>query len=397
MATVFISYSSKDASEARRLSRELTRNGIKSWIDEYEILPGDSITQKISEGLNQSDHLIVLLSRSSTQSHWVKSEIQAIISRNHDASAIRIIPVKIDDVEVPAFLEGFNYVDLRDDYQLGINRLVAAIKNKRVEEVSKISDLIKPEDLSKHIEEKQKEFKGSGHLITTILGILTLILTVVTAIPSFYSAFSNTPKIYYSVANQKILIPASIEETKIKKLLKDNDISEATLKIDIVNSGDVQAKSVKVGVTSPGEIELIKTDPPANPTPIWVKIKIDHDPKKVPENAIFSFNELIPTKKISVLIGYHIDKSNTEPIVDVIYDGRPATMTDNVDSVPMWSWWQAFQIPIKVFGFGLLFTVLIGSVVVIRNNPKLREAFLLILKELNPTIANITDMLLKIK
>ncbi|MBZ0258044.1 hypothetical protein K8I31_18410 [bacterium] len=153
---------------------------------------------------------------------------------------------------------------------------------------------------------------------------------------------------------------------------------------------------MKVGVTSPGNIEFIKSIPSSTPTPIWVKINIDYEPNTSPKHTILSFSELVPTKKISAIIGYHIENSNQEPSIEVIYDGRPAIETDNVDLIPKWSYWSTFQIPIMVLAIGLIFTFLIGSFVVIMKNPKLKEATLLILKELNPTISNITDIILKL-
>ena len=87
MFKVFISYSSKDASEARRLARELTRHNVKTWIDEYEILPGDSIKKKISDGIRQSDFLIVIVSKNSLSSDWVRFEIEQAFAKNRAASS----------------------------------------------------------------------------------------------------------------------------------------------------------------------------------------------------------------------------------------------------------------------------------------------------------------------
>lgn len=105
MITVFISYSWKDASVARRLAQELTRHGIRTWIDEYEILPGDSIKQKISEGIRQSDYLLIILSQNSLSSDWVRYEIEQTFSKNREASSIRIIPVRIDNSPIPESLK----------------------------------------------------------------------------------------------------------------------------------------------------------------------------------------------------------------------------------------------------------------------------------------------------
>ena len=58
----FISYSHSDKDIAIKLSENLRKNGIEVWIDKWEILPGDSLVQKIfEEGLSGIDAFIVIL------------------------------------------------------------------------------------------------------------------------------------------------------------------------------------------------------------------------------------------------------------------------------------------------------------------------------------------------
>jgi hypothetical protein len=51
---VFLSHSSKDKSIVRAIAERLRADGLRVWLDAWEIRPGDSIPAKIEEGLERS-------------------------------------------------------------------------------------------------------------------------------------------------------------------------------------------------------------------------------------------------------------------------------------------------------------------------------------------------------
>lgn len=59
---VFLSGSSKDKSVARPLAERLRADGVRVWLDEWEIQPGDSIPAKIEDGLKHSRVLLLCMS-----------------------------------------------------------------------------------------------------------------------------------------------------------------------------------------------------------------------------------------------------------------------------------------------------------------------------------------------
>lgn len=74
----FISYSSKDEEFVSRLAMDLrTREGIDVWFDQWEINPGDTIPEKLEEGLSEAEVLVLVLSPDSVNSRWVEYERQA--------------------------------------------------------------------------------------------------------------------------------------------------------------------------------------------------------------------------------------------------------------------------------------------------------------------------------
>ncbi|MDA3643527.1 toll/interleukin-1 receptor domain-containing protein [Saccharopolyspora indica] len=74
---VFISYSSSDHQAATWLSVDLANESHLPWLDEWEIKAGESIPNKIARGIEECDHLLVLLSPKSVGSGWVEREWSA--------------------------------------------------------------------------------------------------------------------------------------------------------------------------------------------------------------------------------------------------------------------------------------------------------------------------------
>ena len=51
---VFLSHSAKDKAVVRPLAERLRQDGLKVWLDEWVLKPGDSLPAKIEEGLEHS-------------------------------------------------------------------------------------------------------------------------------------------------------------------------------------------------------------------------------------------------------------------------------------------------------------------------------------------------------
>jgi hypothetical protein len=48
------------------------------WFDEWEILPGDSLEEKVfDEGLKNADTMVIVLSGNSVDKPWVREELNA--------------------------------------------------------------------------------------------------------------------------------------------------------------------------------------------------------------------------------------------------------------------------------------------------------------------------------
>jgi transcription elongation factor Elf1 len=125
---VFICHSSQDKAFVRNLITRLEKDGIETWFDEIEIKIGDSIHQKINEGLKRTDFVAVVLSKSSVTSRWVKEEVSSASSMEKMAeSGIFVLPILLETCEVPPLLLDRRYANFRDDPDSAYSELVDAI------------------------------------------------------------------------------------------------------------------------------------------------------------------------------------------------------------------------------------------------------------------------------
>jgi hypothetical protein len=110
---VFICHASEDKPAARQLANAMAKLGADVWFDEWEIRVGDSIVQKINDALGKVSHLVVLLSVCSVAKPWVQRELSAALMQQLSQKSIRVLPVRIDDCEIPPIIADIRYADAR--------------------------------------------------------------------------------------------------------------------------------------------------------------------------------------------------------------------------------------------------------------------------------------------
>lgn len=94
---VFISYSTKDEPLATRLVASLEAAGLDAWYKKREIMPGDNWAEKISQGLKESNAMVVLLTPDALESEAVQANISYALGER--AFSNRLIPVLVGDTE----------------------------------------------------------------------------------------------------------------------------------------------------------------------------------------------------------------------------------------------------------------------------------------------------------
>lgn len=121
---LFISYSTKDSDFVDKLSKELLLKRIHVWLDKWEMKPGDSLLDKIQDGITESSFLLVVLSNNSIKSEWCKKELNSGLMRELNEKKVVVIPVLIEDCEIPLFLQEKVYADFRKNFDNGFKELI---------------------------------------------------------------------------------------------------------------------------------------------------------------------------------------------------------------------------------------------------------------------------------
>lgn len=127
MAKIFISHSSKDKPFVTRLATDLAEVGHEPWLDEWQIQVGDCIVKSISDGLNESEYVIVVLSPNSVASGWVEREWAPLYWSEIASKRRCILPVLISECAIPVLLRTRKYADFRRGYGVGFAQLTCAI------------------------------------------------------------------------------------------------------------------------------------------------------------------------------------------------------------------------------------------------------------------------------
>ncbi|MFC2140671.1 leucine-rich repeat domain-containing protein [Acidobacteriota bacterium] len=127
---VFISYSSKDFSIIKKIVDDLKQIGIRYWWDEEQLQPGDSISEKIEDGLKRSRYMMPCFSHNQKMSGWCRAEYTAILNKVISKSTKqKVVPLIIDDLkheDIPLLMGDYKYERLSDPR--GYEKLLQILK-----------------------------------------------------------------------------------------------------------------------------------------------------------------------------------------------------------------------------------------------------------------------------
>jgi hypothetical protein len=101
---VFISHASEDKADvALPLAERLQAEGLRVWLDSFELTVGDSLRQSIERGLAESQFGIAIISPEFLQKRWPQAELDGLAAR--EAAGVKVIlPVwhRVDEATVSA-------------------------------------------------------------------------------------------------------------------------------------------------------------------------------------------------------------------------------------------------------------------------------------------------------
>jgi type III secretory pathway component EscV len=127
---VFLSHSSPDKALARRLARDLQSAHVEVWLDQWQIGVGESFEQRIAQGLDDTDFVIVLLTRQAVASEWVNREWRKMVEREAGTRRIAVLPVRAERCELPDFLAQRSHADIAGgSYVPGFRHLLHLLRH----------------------------------------------------------------------------------------------------------------------------------------------------------------------------------------------------------------------------------------------------------------------------
>lgn len=129
MTTIFLSHNHQDKPFVRELASYLRRYGVRVWVDEAEIKVGESLTEKVGGAIKENEFLGVVISKNSVDSPWVKKELQVALQRELRENRVVILPILLDNSEIPPFLLDKLYADFSspDKFYTSLGRVVDAL------------------------------------------------------------------------------------------------------------------------------------------------------------------------------------------------------------------------------------------------------------------------------
>lgn len=138
----FISYSNEDLTFASNLYRDLQVEGVQCWFAPESLKIGDKIRHAIDESIRLHDKLLLILSKSSIESQWVESEVEAALARERDHRYQVLFPIRLDNSIMriytgwPALIKNTRHIgdfsdwNNSDAYKDSLHRLLRDLKKE---------------------------------------------------------------------------------------------------------------------------------------------------------------------------------------------------------------------------------------------------------------------------
>ena len=105
---VFMCHSSLDKDVVEPIGTYLSARGMEVWIDTWRMTPGDSLVQKIGEGIEAADRLVVFLSANSVDAPWVMKEMATglvmELAKKNGCGEKFVVPALLTACKIPTLL-----------------------------------------------------------------------------------------------------------------------------------------------------------------------------------------------------------------------------------------------------------------------------------------------------
>jgi hypothetical protein len=131
---IFVSFAAPDVEFGNRLAANLREAGYEVWIASDSIQPGEKWVDAINRGLMESGIFLLLLTPDAVNSRWVYDETSVAIALENKEQ-IRILMLRVREADVPPLWSIRQHISFEDDYDQGLNELLAALQSDAASEM----------------------------------------------------------------------------------------------------------------------------------------------------------------------------------------------------------------------------------------------------------------------
>jgi hypothetical protein len=127
---IAISFAGEDRSVAESIAEKLKRDGVKVFYDTYEkaTLWGKDLYEHLNDVYkNKAKFCLMVISNNYRDKQWTNHERKAAQARAFSQNKEYILPLKLDDTEIPGLNETIGYVDYRKSDS---DEVVSLLKSK---------------------------------------------------------------------------------------------------------------------------------------------------------------------------------------------------------------------------------------------------------------------------
>jgi hypothetical protein len=82
---------------AEKLHADLQEHGVRCWFAPKDIAIGTEFREAIDEGIRDSERLLLVLSRHSISSAWVKKEVETAFDEEGRRKKLILFPIRLDE------------------------------------------------------------------------------------------------------------------------------------------------------------------------------------------------------------------------------------------------------------------------------------------------------------
>ncbi len=126
---MFLSHASADQPFVNKIARLLRKHGIRVWYSPHHLAGADQWHDEIGEALRRCDWFLVILSKKSVASMWVKREVlYALKQRRLHNCIIPVLHKPCSPDKLSWALDDSQMIDFQGNFQRGCKQLLAIWK-----------------------------------------------------------------------------------------------------------------------------------------------------------------------------------------------------------------------------------------------------------------------------